>query len=284
MALGYDMKPRKIVNIHAHLHVDQDVPERIREWRSHGCVKSCVLACGKFWQPPNSSYMGNDDVLQWMREFPDIIVGMGALELGREMDGPDEIDRLKESGFEGLKFLAPSRPYDHDRYMPLYERAEELDMPILFHTGWVALLEASDRREKRSSEYMRAFRLDRVARTFPRLKIIGAHLGLPHADEALKLLASCPNVYFDMCGGGGSKRHQSLLKKALAPFPGADWDDEEENLALKYFRKMVFGTDNPTIGVWYPAAENVMDYLRVPDETRELFYWRNAADIFGWDP
>ncbi len=25
-----------------------------------------------------------------------------------------------------------------------------------------------------------------------------------------------------------------------------------------------------------------MDYLGIPDQTRELFYWRNAARIFGW--
>jgi len=277
------MKPDKIVNIHAHLHVTDDVPARVRDWDRRNCLKTCVLADCRFWQPPNSTYCGNEDALKWMREFPDRIVGMGSVELGREMGTPDHIDRLKDQGFSGLKFEMPWRRYDHDRYMPLYERAETLGLPILFHTGYVARLDAVDRRERLSTDSMRPFALDRVARSFPDLKIVGAHLGLPHAGEALSLLSSHPNVYFDICGGGGGKRHLSKLKRALAPFPGANWDDAEENLALEHFKKMVFGTDNPPLSVWLPAAEEVMDYLRVPDATRELFYWRNASDMFGWD-
>ena len=156
-------------------------------------------------------------------------------------------------------------------------------MPIVFHTGWVARIGETDRALRLSSESMRAFRLDRIARAFPDLTIIGTHLGLPHSDEALSLTQHHPNVYFDMSGGGGERTHLSLIKKAMAPFRGADMSDPEENLALQHFRKMVFATDNPSVSVWYPASEEVMDYLQVPEETRELFYWRNAADIFGID-
>ena len=276
------MLPRKLVNIHTHLHVTQDIPASVREWEAAGCLKTCVLAEPSFWMPPNSSYMGNADVLKWMREFPNAIVGMGAVELGQDLGTPDDIRRLKDQGFQGLKFDMPSHPFDHDRYFPLYAVAEQLHMPIVFHTGYVAPCEVSDRRCHPSSDYMRAFRLDRIARSFPKLTLIGAHLGLPHAHEALALL-SLPNVYFDICGGSGARPHRSKLKKAMAPFPGANWDDEEENLALRYFRKLVFGTDNPPLAVWHPAAEEVMDYLHIPAETRELFYWRNAAAIFGWE-
>ena len=275
------MKPQKLVNIHAHIHVNTNVPERVREWSACGCVKWCALADCAFWQPPHSTYLGNDGVLKWLREYPDIIVGMGSVELGLQMGAPDDISRLKDQGFSGLKFEMPSHPYDHDRYMPLYKRAQELGMPILFHTGQVASLESSDIIERLTSDHMRPFRLDRVARAFPRLQIIGAHLGLPHADEALSLL-TYPNVYFDICGGGGEKRHISLLKKVLAPFPGANMTDRDENLALQYFEKLVFGTDNPSVSVWLPAAEGLMDYLKIPEAARARFYWQNAYDIFNW--
>ncbi|OGV82672.1 MAG: hypothetical protein A3K19_32525 [Lentisphaerae bacterium RIFOXYB12_FULL_65_16] len=271
----------KLVNIHAHLHTTQDVSATVRQWTADGVVKTCVLAEPSFWMPPNSTYMGNADVLKWRREFPDAIVGMGAVELGQNMGCPDDIRRLKDEGFEGLKFDMPSHPYDHDRYFPLYAAAEELHMPILFHTGYVARLEVSDRRCHPSSDYMRPFRLDRIARAFPNLPLIGAHLGLPHGHEALALL-SLPNVYYDISGGGGQKPHLSKLKKALAPFPGADWDNPQENLALEQFKKLVFGTDNPPVSVWYPASEEILNYLHIPGETRELFYWKTAAAIFGW--
>ncbi|UCE86863.1 MAG: amidohydrolase family protein, partial [Deltaproteobacteria bacterium] len=149
--------PDKLVNIHAHLHAGMDVRARVREWESHGCVKCCVLADSRYWQPPRSTYLGNEGVLKWMREYPDLIVGMGNVELGQTMGSPDDISRLRDQGFRGIKLEMPSHPYDHDRYMPLYERAESLEMPVLFHTGWVIRLGELDRGGGRSSESMRAY-------------------------------------------------------------------------------------------------------------------------------
>ena len=132
---------KKLINIHSHIHVKTDVPARIREWSALGCEKWCALALNSFWQPPHSIYLGNEGVLKWMREYPDIIVGMGAIELGGKKTGtPDDVSRLRDQGFSGLKFITPAYPYDHDLYLPLYERAQELGMPIIFHTGWVAAL------------------------------------------------------------------------------------------------------------------------------------------------
>ena len=275
------MTARRLFNVHAHIHADTDVPAQVKEWASWGCVKWCALAMSARWQPPHATYLGNDGVLKWMREFPEVIIGMGAVELGEPMSDPDDISRLKDLGFRGLKFITPSYPYDDDRYLPLYERAEELGMPILFHAGYATCAGAADRARRLSGENMRVFRLDRVARSFPELRIIAAHLGLPHAEDALCMAMKHPHFYLDMCGGGGGKTHRSLIKRAMAPFPGADMSNPEENLALQYFRKMVFATDNPSVSVWYPAAEEIMDYLRIPEETRQLFYWGNAAEIFG---
>jgi predicted TIM-barrel fold metal-dependent hydrolase len=260
-----------------------DVPARVREWESHGCVKSVVLADSRYWQPPRSTYLGNEGVLKWMREFPDRIVGMGNVELGPEMGSPDDVSRLRDRGFRGLKLEMPAHPYDDDRYMPLYERAEQLGMPVLFHTGWVIRLGEEDRGGERSSEAMRAFTLDRIARNFPGLQVIGSHLGMPHAEEALTLLDGMPNVHFDISWDAADRTFISRLKRALAPFPGADWDDPDQNLALRYFAKIPFGTDDSNIGDWLPVAEELLDYLHVPAERRQDFYWRNADRIFGWN-
>jgi len=207
---------------------------------------------------------------------------MGNVELGVQMGTPDDVSRLKDLGFTGLKLEMPSHPYDHDRYMPIYERAEQLGMPILFHTGWVMRLGEHDRAERLSADSMRAYRLDRIARSFPDLQIIGAHLGMPHCDEALSLLAGFPNVHFDLSWDVADRPFFARLKRALAPFPGADWDDPDENLALGWFRELAFGTDDPPIGDWLPVAEDLLDYLHIPASTREDFYWRTADRIFGW--
>ena len=138
------MKPDKIVNIHSHLARQTDKAERIRDLERHNVVKCCVAALPWPYLPPHRCHSGNDEVWKWMQECPERIVGLGAVDLTQEMDAPDAIGRLRDRGFQGLKFIDPSHPYDHDRYFPLYERAAELGMPILFHTGWLARSASSD--------------------------------------------------------------------------------------------------------------------------------------------
>ena len=53
-------------------------------------------------------------------------------------DTPDQINRLRDLGFVGLKPYKQLQPYNHEKYYPLYERAQELGMPVLFHTGLIA--------------------------------------------------------------------------------------------------------------------------------------------------
>jgi predicted TIM-barrel fold metal-dependent hydrolase len=274
--------PDKLVNIHAHLHSTMDVPARVAEWRAHNCRKVVVLADAAYWQPPNAVYLGNEGVLRWMREYPDLLVGMGNVELGEPMGTPDDVSRLRGQGFSGLKLEMPSHPYDHDRYMPIYERAEELGMPILFHTGWVYRVGEQDRRARLSAAHMHPYTLDRIARSFPDLKLIGAHLGMPHCEDAIALLLGHPNVWFDISWDVADKPFFARLRKALAPHSGADWSNPDQNFAHHCFRKIPFGTDDPLVGDWLPVAHELLDWLQVPSETREDFFWRTADRIFGW--
>ena len=80
--------------------------------------------------------------------------------------------------------------------------------------------------------------------------------------------------------GLGVEWNTDYLKRHLAPFPGADWDDPEENLALQWFRKFCFATDNPPVRKWHANSEDIMDYLHVPADTREMFYLTTAAKLF----
>jgi uncharacterized protein len=278
------MPPERIINIHAHLHHDQDVEARIRLWRECNVRKVCVLC-----MPPRPwgtsrerGYYLNEDLVPLLREHGDIIVGMGALDMSERPSHPDLVDRLRELGFQGLKVIASRHPYNHEIYFPLYERAEALGMPILFHTGWLGSpRDGTDGALGFDAENYRPYLLDRIARTFPRLRIVGAHLGKPHAEEALQM-AIYANVYFDISGGSGKAPHVMWMLKALSGLPEADLSDPAENPALEHFKSFCFGTDNPEPPIWIAASERIMDALAIPDETRELFYWRNAADIYGW--
>src|SRR5919205_309767 len=66
------------------------------------------------------------------QSFPELVIPMA--QIGLDEDGPEVIAELRERGFRGLKITMPSRDYDDQAYYPTYARAEELGMPILFHT------------------------------------------------------------------------------------------------------------------------------------------------------
>ena len=59
-----------------------------------------------------------------------------------------------------------------------------------------------------SATRMRPFHLDTIANNFPRLKLIGAHLGgTGNYDEAASVARWRHNVYFDFSGGTTIERH-----------------------------------------------------------------------------
>jgi hypothetical protein len=268
------MPPDRIINVHTHIHKHQDIDARVKLWRGCGVVKVCVQAISI---DAAEAIHGNEGVLQWMRKYPDIILGFGYVELGPKLDPPEQVGRLKEQGFTGLKFIAPSEPYDHECYFPFYERAQALAMPILFHTGFLAL-SPSDRERRVSTEKMRAMRLDAIGRAFPDLRIIMAHLGNPEFHVGLSLLDSFENLYGEFSGHSGSKWRETTLRKVFAPLPGANMQDPEENHALRWFTKLCFATDNPEPPRWIALSQRLMDELQLPQDLQERFWWKNAAE------
>ena len=274
-----------IINIHTHLRLKDDLPARVANWRKWNLRKVVCLSVHDRWSV--GGYCVNRDFPAIMKRHPDIIIGFAAVNLvAGQIEKPGAIDRFKEQGYAGLKFEDNSYPYNHDIYWPLYERAEKLGLPILFHTGFLAPLKADDcnpdGRDGIDSENMRPYLLDRVARTFPKLSIIGSHLGMPHHQEAVCMMKHS-NVYFDFSGGGGCSQFVRAVTAALSPsLPGANMSDPGENPALELFeKKLLFATDNPEPEVWVPASEWIMDRLQIPQPIRENFYYKTAASILG---
>ena len=86
-------------------------------------------------------------------------------------DGPAYMEGLREKGFIGIKFHPDYQGFyvDDPRMYPLYETAQALRMPILFHAGL----------DRGLSPPFRAMpaHLSKVHREFPRLPMIAAHMG-----------------------------------------------------------------------------------------------------------
>ena len=275
-------KPERAINVHGHLRTHDDIAARVRTWEQWNVRKFVCLCLHPRW---GDKYFTNEEFLRAKDEYPDVLIGFACPRTfpAEGIDGPDDIERYRDQGFHGLKFLGPGRPINDEVYFPIYAKAEELGMPILFHTGFLGRNKANDHEYDIDSERLRPYRFDRIARTFPNLRMCGAHLGGPHYGEALQMLGAHENVFFDISGGGGGKRHVRKIISALLPHAGleTDWADPQENQALGHFESLCFGTDNPEPDVWVPASETIMDALHIPADLRKRFYWDNPARFLG---
>ena len=273
------------INIHGHLRHDQDIEARVRLWQQWNVVHFCCLCLQEDFLP---EYFTNEDFLRIKDRYGSLLIGFAGVNVRVDrIDGPADIGRYKDLGFRGLKFLGNSYPYSHDVYFPIYEAAQELGMPVFFHTGWLAGAQPEDRETNRrfriSAENMRPYHLDRIARVFPDLKIIGAHLGFPHPHEALTMVERYENVYYGFSGDSGRLRRVRDILAVLLPHPALETDfaDPEQNRALVWFEKFCFATDNPEPSCWVPNSQRIMDRLMIPEDTRRRFYYDNAARILG---
>lgn len=136
--------------------------------------------------------------------------------INMEDNDPDSIDRAYDAGFWGIKCISPSHSYDNRFYDPLYERAQDKGMPLLFHTG---ILAKNDQTYSAGSgmSLMRGDTLDTVATRFPELLIQGAHLGCPNITEAVQACVYSPNLVWDTSGGCRHilEKNPALLSAAL---------------------------------------------------------------------
>jgi hypothetical protein len=181
-------------------------------------------------------------VVDFRNRHPGRLIGLGQIEL----DAPGalaEIDRFHAAGFRGLGELTkPKFAYDDRRYWPLYERAEKYRMIILFHTGIVNRTDPAAPSDV-SSDRMRVSTLDLIARRFPKLTLIGAHLGNPDYAWAGEVGRWNPNVFFDVSGS-------TLIKKEgdYSFFKSIFWwtsvaSAHTPKTSAPAFEKLVFGSD-----------------------------------------
>jgi predicted TIM-barrel fold metal-dependent hydrolase len=173
-------------------------------------------------------------VAAFVLEAPDRFIGFGYVNpLNREAD--EEVLRQRhELGLFGLKLYPTTDGYlaDDPKACRVYEAAVSVDMPVMLHHAGMPhpgdLLRHSD-----------PALVDSVACSFPKLRIVLAHLGYPRVDETLYVARKHRNVWCDISWPYGDVNHPSYLYLL--------WRDLLTALNLGVLEKMVFGTDYPGV-------------------------------------
>lgn len=135
----------------------------------------------------------NEYVAEYVRKHSEKLVGFCSID-PHDADAVEQLDHcVRHLGLRGLKvgpIYQNMHPQD-PRFMRLFERAEQLDLPVLIHQGTTFCRDVS-------LEYANPVLLQPIARQFPRLRVIIAHLGHPWIGECISLIRKHPNFYSDL--------------------------------------------------------------------------------------
>jgi len=256
-----------IIDAHVHLNAkDREyVGKLLRKCDELGIDKVCLIG------PPR-------DIFRAKAEAPDRILSLAMIRLG--YDPETIVDDIASEESDGLKVIRPRFPYDDERAYPYYARAEDHGLPILFHLGIVAR-RPQDRAWRTNSNFMRPIHLDHIARCFPALKIIGAHLGNPWYEEASMSARWNQNLWFDLSGSTLKKKTPEFIRRLF-------WWDREGHPYKPHggkhpWEKIVFGTD---VAIeWMEDVmndyKNLCDHLSIDKPYRDKIFGLNAAEVFG---
>jgi predicted TIM-barrel fold metal-dependent hydrolase len=223
---------RGLVDVHVHYNGDKAFLQQMLERLDKYDGTAFILT------PPQNL----DEVQAFLRQHPKRFVGIGSIRL----DDPNAVslvDRFNAAGFRGLgEMSGPLRNYDDKAYSAIYERAERYGMILLFHTG-IVMRPNPETPTDVSVDRMRPTTLDNIARRFPKLTLIGAHLGNPDYAWAAEIARWNPNLYFDLSGSTLIK-----LQENYQIFKSIFWwssivSPHTPKSDTSAFEKVVFGSD-----------------------------------------
>lgn len=225
--------------------------------RSQGVRYAVVLPeCA----PATSGYVPTEDVIEFCRN-QEMLIPFTSLNPNIHYDLIERLEEyVKVGGVKGIK-LHPSYQFfypNEARLYPLYQKAQELGLPIIFHIG-------SSIFKGTRLKYCDPIHLDDVAVDFPNLKIIMAHSGRGFwYSECFSLSRIHKNVYMDITG----LPPQNLLNY----FPELEKNAE----------KIIFGSDWPTMPTSIQKNIDAIKSLPLQEKTIESILFRNATKIlFG---
>ena len=134
---------------------------------------------------------------------------------------------VKDLGFKGMKVSPIYQNWDpqDSKYLPLFKKAEELNIPINIHQGTTFVRPGP-------LKFANPILLEDIAIACPKLRIIIAHMGHPWEDECVAFIRKHPNLYTNISAiHYRPVRHYNAIRTAI------EYGVEH---------KLIFGSDFPS--------------------------------------
>ena len=202
------------------------------------------------------------------RQHPDRMITFACFDPRR----PNAVELLEravtELGAVGLKIHPAAGFFPNERIVyPMYEKALELGIPVMVHTG--------PEPKPLYSRHCQPVYVDDVAADFPDLNIILAHAGLSAWwQEAAGVASVAPNVFLDISGWQPVARLRPLefyaTLRSLIDTVGA--------------KRIMWGSDYPALRLLMPEADwakAIVEPAEVAQEKGISFSEEEVAAIMG---
>lgn len=258
-----------IIDCHVHSRGGETAKEVLAALDAQGVDRAVIFA-------PSGNRAGAK-----VREHTDFIVALAAEAGGRVIpfawidptyaEAVAEVERAVEKGCRGIKII-PDRWYPwSDECLKVYEKVQELGVPILFHSG--ILWSWGD-----TSRFCRPCEFE-VLMEYPRVRFALAHISWPWTDECLAVVGKIshmrrargyegPQAFVDLTPGTPPVYREEALRRALA-YVGEDL--------------LLFGSDG---GAGTPNQVLERDRalfakMGLSAETQEKIFYKNALVWLG---
>jgi uncharacterized protein len=229
--------------------------------------RAIVLA---FAAPAVGYVVPNEYVADYVAQHPEKLVGFASVD-PNDADAPAELRAaVTDLGLKGLKLGPIYQRFEpiSDRAFAVYEVAQELGLPVIWHQGTTFVRDAP-------LALARPIMLDEVARNFPRLKIVIAHLGHPWIEEAMATIRKHPTLFADV--------------SALETRPWQYYNGLIAALEYGVADKLLFGSDYPFSTTAKAAAglrsinslARGTSLPRVPESVIEAIIERPTLEVLG---
>lgn len=239
----------RIPKIDVHVHIGSDAededsyyPSKLAKEMKEFNIKKAVIF--PFNTDPNDGFRKDNNMIHRLSKRQKPLIGFSRID-PTHSDWEQEMERAINLEMKGFKLHPYAQEFECDEIDFVYEKAVELDMPIIIHSA------------HKEGKYVQ--QLKEVLPSYTEIPIILAHAGITEQSDAIRMANEQDNIYMDL---SINKKHRV---KVLSPMV-------DEN-------KMMFGSDSPYGGIKKTLERMDIDW-KSEEVVRKIFY-ENAEEVLG---
>lgn len=217
---------------------------------------------------PNPQCAGLDEVISLIKNEKKLYA-IGTLKINNtNKESLSKINNLfKKKLIKGFKIFPGHDPiYPTDkRWTSVYRLCIKYNLPLIIHTG----INADN---EKCSKYNDPKHIVKIAKQYPKLKIIIAHYFWPKLDYCFDITNGFNNIYFDTSAladpevikkSGGIKKIKEILLKTIKRNPNG----------------VLFGTDWPICDL--KKHIELINSLEITKKEKDNIFYKNAKNLFN---